>query len=156
MRIPARRLGGTRTITALTLVEIMVVVLIMGMIAGLVTKVVIDRLQEAKVETARTQIAELVDTLELFYMDNDFYPSSDQGLRALEFKPATGRIPKKWPLSGYMSSIPKDPWGNNYDYVSPGAVKPFEIISYGRDGEVGGEGFDADVRSWELGGAGED
>ncbi len=137
----------------LTLLEIMVVLLIMGMIAGIVTKVVIDRIEMARVETAKIQIAEFKATLDLFSLENSFYPTMGQGLKALVTKPTTGRVPDKWPEHGYMPSIPEDPWGNEYIYVSPGTNDDYEIICRGRDGLPGGEGFDADINSWELGGA---
>lgn len=142
-----------RNAAGLTLLEIMVVVVIMGMIAGIVAKVVTDRIESARVETAKTQIAEFAGALELFYLDNSFYPATDQGLEALVTKPTSGREPVKWPERGYMTAIPADPWGHEYVYVSPGSNAPFEIISLGRDGVEGGEGFDADIASWELAGA---
>ena len=139
-----------RHAAGVTLLEIMVVVAIMGMIAGIVTKLVMDRLQEARVTTTGTEMRNIMDALEFFYMDNHFYPSTEQGLRALVEKPATGRIPGKFPPNGYLSAFPRDEWNNDYLYISPGAQRPYEIISLGRDGEEGGEGYDADIKSWEL------
>ena len=138
----------------LTLIEIMVVVVIMGMIAGLVTTVVVDRLQAAKVETAKAQIRQFMNALDLFYLDNSFYPTSEQGLDALVTKPATGRTPTKWPEDGYLPSIPKDPWGNDYVFISPGSSAKYEILCLGRDGQEGGTGYDDDVQSWDLSKAG--
>ena len=147
-----RNRASLRRDAALTLLEIMVVVVIMGMIAGIVAKVVVDRIESAKVETARTQMAEMAGALDLFYLDNSFYPTTEQGLAALAVKPSTGRMPDKWPPRGYMPAIPLDPWGHEYVYVSPGTHAEFEIICLGRDGVEGGEGFDADINSWELAG----
>jgi len=148
-----RRFAGRRPDRGLTLLEIMVVLLIMGLIASVVTKVVVDRIEMARVQTAKTQIAEFKGALDLFYLENSFYPSTEQGLQALVTKPTTGRVPEKWPEHGYMPSIPLDPWGHEYIYISPGSHADYEIICLGRDGVEGGEGFDADIRSWELGGA---
>lgn len=137
-----------------TLLEIMVVVVIMGMIAAVVSKVVVDRLEVAKVELAKAQIREMAGALDLFYMDNGFYPTTEQGLQALVEQPTSEPVPKVWPENGYLGApaVPKDPWGREYIYVSPGANRPFEIISLGRDGVEGGEGFDADIKSWALSG----
>jgi len=133
----------------MTLLEIMVVVVIMGIIAGIVTKVVVDKAERARVVKARTEIAEMRDALGLFFIDNAFYPSSLQGLVT---KPGDREV-KNWPPGGYMPTIPKDPWGNEYLYVSPGVNHPFEITCLGADGVEGGEGFDADIHSWDLSGS---
>ena len=91
------------------------------------------------------------EALGLFKLDNGFYPSTDQGLKALVEKPETGRIPGKYSVDGYLKKTPVDPWGNNYVYLSPGLHSNyFDLISYGADGQPGGEGFDADINSWEL------
>ena len=134
---------------AFTLVEVMVVVLILGMLAGIVTKVVVDRIQHARVQKARVEISEFMGALDLFYVDHSFYPSTAQGLRALVTRPADERV-RTWPEHGYLAAVPLDPWGNPYEYISPGLEHTFEIICYGRDGMEGGEGVDADIRSWEL------
>lgn len=137
----------------MTLLEIMVVVLIMGMLATIVAKQVVDRYQQAKVETARTEIGVIREAVELFYLDNDFYPSS---LEDLVKKPATGRELKRWPENGYLDAVPVDSWKNEYIYVAPATDGPFEIISLGRDGAEGGEGYDRDIRSSDLRGTGQD
>ena len=148
--------AGARTGVApggFTLLEIMVVVIIMGMIASIVTKVVVDRIELARVETTKMQIAEIAGALEQFYLDNGFYPSTEQGLQALVTKPTSGRVPDKWQEHGYMASVPADKWGRDFIYVSPGTHADYEITSLGRDGVEGGEGFDADIHSWELQGS---
>ena len=151
MRISKCRFPSQHNTKAMTLIEIMVVVAIMGMIAAVVAKTVMDKLQKAKVDIAKTEISEYVGALQFFYLDNDFYPSTSQGLKALIEKPTTGQIPKKYPPNGYLENATLlDPWNNEYQYFSPGAVKEFDIISFGRDGREGGEGFDADIKSWEL------
>mgnify|MGYP001203991915 CR=1 FL=1 len=144
--------GARRGEAGLTLIEIMVVVVILGMIAGIVSKVVVDRIEAAKVETAKAQIAEFMGALDLFYLDNGFYPSSEQGLQALVSKPTTGRAPEKYPERGYLRSLPLDPWNREYIYVCPGQHGDFDVVCLGRDGAEGGSGFDGDVNSWELGG----
>ncbi len=141
-----------RTLQAFTLVEMMVVVLIIGLLAGIVTKVVIDRVDMANKEAGKVQIAEFIGALELFYTDNGFFPSMEQGLEALVTRPTGEPAPKKWPPNAYLRTIPLDPWDNEYLYVEPGAHGPFDIISYGRDGTEGGDGFDADITSWNLSG----
>jgi len=150
MRMDARRFPATRSMSGITLLEIMAVVVIMGIIATIVTKVVIDQVQEARGTATEVEMRNVMDTLELFFLANNFYPSSEQGLKALVEKPSSGRIPKKYPPNGYLNAVPKDKWGNDYIYRSPGSGRPYEIISYGRDGEEGGEGYDADIKSWEL------
>lgn len=139
-----------RTTSAVTLLEVMVVVAIVGMIGTMVGLAALDRFQTAKEEVARTQISTMAEALSLFALDNDFYPSTEQGLNALVSAPSTGRTPKKFPEGGYMDSVPLDPWGNEYVYVSPAPEGNFLIMSLGRDGLQGGEGHDADILSTEL------
>ncbi len=140
----------SRTRQAFTLVEMMVVVLIIGLLAGIVTKVVVDRIDIAKQRTAEAQIAEFMGSFDMFYADNGFYPSMEQGLEALVTKPTDGRVPENWPPNAYLRTIPLDPWDNEYLYVEPGAHGPYDVICYGRDLKEGGEGFDADITSWNL------
>lgn len=141
-----------RAAEGMTLLEVMVVVLIIGMIATIVGKVVLDRMEDGKVSVAKAQIAEFVGALDFFYMDNNFYPTTEQGLKALISKPTTGPSADKWGQRKYLSSetIPLDPWGHEYFYQCPGSNGKFDIICYGRDGVEGGEGYDADIHSWEL------
>jgi general secretion pathway protein G len=134
-----------------TLIEIMVVVVILGILAAIVVPRLLSRPDEAKVTKARVDMKSIEEALGLFKLDNGFYPSTDQGLKALVEKPETGRIPAKYSVDGYLKKTPLDPWGNNYVYLSPGLHSNyFDLISYGADGQPGGEGFDADINSWEL------
>jgi len=149
MRYETRWLRTPRRLTALTLLEIMVVVLILGLIAGIVGVGVIGRKEKANVTLVRVQIADIMNTLEFFYLDQKFYPTSAQGLKALVTNPGDERI-TDWPENGYLPRVPKDPWGNPYKYISPGAHGKYDIICYGRDGVAGGTGYDADIQSWEL------
>lgn len=136
-----------------TLIELMVVIAILGILAALVAPSIIGRKEDAMRASAKVQIRNLEQALKLFYVDNGFYPSTEQGLQALVEKPAIGRIPVRWREGGYLerSSVPKDPWGNPFVYLSPGVhSRDFDIISYGADGQEGGEGKDADIQSWAL------
>ncbi|HEX9113715.1 MAG TPA: type II secretion system major pseudopilin GspG [Nitrospirota bacterium] len=136
-----------------TLIEIMVVIIILGLLAGLVLPRFLGQEEKAKVEVAKTQIRSLEGALDAYKLDNGFYPSTDQGLDALIKKPETGRIPEKWREGGYLkpARIPKDPWGKDYVYLSPGSEnREYEIVSYGADGEPGGEGNKADIESWKM------
>jgi len=136
-----------------TLIEIMVVVIILGLLAGLVLPKILGREEEARLSSAKLQIKALENALDGYKLDNGFYPTTDQGLDALIKKPESGRIPMKWRDGGYLkpSRIPKDPWGFDYHYYSPGNEnREYEIISYGPDGEPGGEGKNADIESWKI------
>ena len=134
-----------------TLVEIMVVVVILGILAAVIVPRFLSRPDEAKVTKAQVDIKSLEEALGLFKLDNGFFPSTEQGLKALVTKPESGRIPKKFAEGGYLKKVPNDPWGNPFVYISPGVrSRDFDLISYGADGEPGGEGFDADINSWEI------
>ena len=136
-----------------TLIEIMVVVIILGLLAGLVLPRILGQEEKAKVETTKVQIRSLESALDAFKLDNGFYPTTDQGFDALIKKPEAGRIPNKWREGGYLkpARIPKDPWGKDYVYFSPGSEgREYEIISYGADNEPGGEGNNADIQSWKM------
>ncbi len=136
-----------------TLIEIMVVVIILGLLATIVLTNVMGREDEARINAAKAQIRSLEGALDGFKLDNGFYPATDQGLDALIKKPETGRIPTKWKEGGYLkpARIPKDPWGTDYHYYSPGNEgREYEIISYGADGEPGGEKKNADIESWKM------
>lgn len=147
---PHRRISRYR---GFTLIELMVVIAILGILAALVAPSIIGRKEDAMRAAAKTQIKNFEQALKLFYVDNGFYPSTEQGLAALVEKPSIGRIPPRWREGGYLESksVPKDPWGNPYVYISPGIhSRDFDIISYGADGQEGGEGKDGDVQSWAL------
>ncbi len=137
----------------MTLIEIMVVITILGLIATVVTVNVLDRLDEAKVSTARTQIKSLEQALDQFRRDNGYYPSTEQGLQALVEKPSVGRIPKRYPSGGYIkgNKVPEDPWGCDYVYQNPGpGGQDYAITSLGADCQEGGEEVDADIHSYET------
>lgn len=142
-----RLLKGSR---GFTLIEIMVVLIIIGLLAGIVVPRLMGRTEEAKRTKASVQIKNLQSALDLYKLDSGIYPSTEQGLQALVEKPALGEMPRGWKEGGYMDKIPKDPWGNNYMYISPGVHGDYDLYSYGADGEEGGEGKDADIQSWNL------
>ena len=135
-----------------TLIELMVVIIILGVLAIYVGPKIMGRPEEAKQVKARVDIAALETALKLYKLDNGVYPGTDQGLQALVEKPETGNVPRKWRDGGYLekSKVPKDPWGNDFVYLSPGAHGDFDIISYGSDGVPGGEGSNKDINSWEI------
>jgi len=134
-----------------TLLEILIVITILGILASLVAVRLMDRPGEARALKAEMDIKTLETALKLYKLDNAFYPTTEQGLNALVEKPTTGRIPMKWREGGYLEKevVPKDPWGNDYLFLSPGAHnRDFDLWSYGADGEEGGEGENADVSNW--------
>ncbi len=136
-----------------TLIELLVVVIILGVLAGLIIPRVMDRPEEARRTKARLQIETLENALRLFHLDNGFYPGTEQGLEALVRKPETGRTILKWREGGYLDKerVPKDPWGNDFRYLSPGIRnRDYDLWSPGPDGKDGGEGRDRDVTNWEA------
>ncbi|OGW55133.1 MAG: type II secretion system protein GspG [Nitrospirae bacterium RIFCSPLOWO2_02_42_7] len=133
-----------------TLIEIMVVLIIIGLLAGIVVPRLMGRTEEAKRTKAAVQIKNFQSALDLYRLDSGIYPSTDQGLQALVEKPAVGEIPRNWKDDGYIDKIPKDPWGDNYIYLSPGVHGDYDLYSYGADGEEGGDGKDADIQSWNI------
>jgi len=135
-----------------TLIEIMVVIIILGILAMYVAPKLMGRPEEAKQVRAKMDIAALETALKLYKLDSGIYPGTEQGLLALVQKPETGVIPKKWRQGGYLEKgkVPKDPWGNDYIYLSPGLKGDFDIISYGADGVPGGENENKDITNWDT------
>ena len=135
-----------------TLIELMVVIVILGILAGLIVPRIMGRPEQAKQLKAKIQIESLETALKLYKLDNGNYPDTQQGLQALIEKPETGNIPPKWKAGGYLEKgrLPKDPWGNDFIYLSPGLNGEYDLISYGADGVPGGEGKDKDINSWEI------
>jgi general secretion pathway protein G len=135
-----------------TLIELMVVLVILGVLASLIVPRIMSRPEEARRIKARVDIQSLETALKLYNLDSGDYPTTEQGLQALIDPPSVGTLPTKWRDGGYLEKrkIPKDPWGNDYIYLSPGTQGDFDLISYGADGELGGEGKDEDVVNWEL------
>ena len=133
-----------------TLIEIMVVVVIMGILAALIVPKLMGRTDDARVTAAHQDIATIMQALKLYKLDNQRYPTTEQGLKALTEKPASGPEARGWKSGGYLDKVPKDPWGNAYQYLSPGIKGEVDVFSYGADGQPGGAGNDADIGSWEL------
>jgi general secretion pathway protein G len=132
-----------------TLIEILVVITILGILAALIVPRVMDRPDQARVTAARADIAAIMGALKLYRLDNGVYPSNEQGLAALAKKPDRGDIPKNWKPGGYLDKLPTDPWGADYQYLNPGIRGEVDVFSFGKDGRPGGEGFDADIGSWQ-------
>jgi general secretion pathway protein G len=141
--MPFRRIGG------FTLIEILVVIVILGILAALIVPRVMDRPDQARVVAARSDIAAIMGALKLYRLDNGAYPSSEQGLAALVRKPERGEIPRNWKSGGYLEKLPVDPWGLEYQYLNPGIRGEVDVFSFGADRKSGGEGFDADIGSWQ-------
>jgi general secretion pathway protein G len=133
-----------------TLIEIMVVVVIMGILAALVVPKLMGRTDDARIIAARQDIATVMQALKLYRLDNQRYPTTEQGLQALLTKPTSGPASDGWKAGGYIDKLPKDPWGAQYQYLSPGVKGEVDVFSYGADGQPGGTGNDADIGSWEL------
>jgi len=135
-----------------TLIELMVVIIILGILAGLIVPRIMGRPEEARRMKARVQIESMETALKLYKLDNGYYPTTEQGLQALVQPPTVGKLPKNWREGGYLEKgrVPTDPWGNDYVYLCPGIHYDFDLISYGADGQPGGEGDNRDTNNWEL------
>lgn len=140
---------GSRT-SGFTLIEIMVVVVIIAILAALIVPKVMSRPDEARIVAARHDVATLMQALKLYRLDNLRYPTTEQGLTALVARPTAGPPPANWKAGGYLERLPKDPWGNPYQYLNPGLRGEIDVFSFGADGIAGGEGVDADIGSWSL------
>jgi general secretion pathway protein G len=144
MPMVARRRAG------FTLLEVMVVVVILGILAALVVPQIIGRPDDARVIAARQDISTLMQALKLYRLDNLRYPTTEQGLQALAAKPVTTPVPPNWKSGGYVERLPRDPWGNAYQYLNPGLHGEIDVFSLGADGAPGGEGNNADIGSWNV------
>ena len=133
-----------------TLLEVMVVVVILGILAALVVPKIISRPDEARVIAAKQDIASVMQALKLYRLDNQRYPTTEQGLQALVTPPASTPLPPNWKAGGYVERLPKDPWGNPYQYLNPGIHGEIDVFSFGADGAPGGDSNDADIGSWSL------
>lgn len=133
-----------------TLIEIMVVVVIMGILAALVVPKLMGRTDDARIIAAKQDIVTIMQGLKLYKLDNQRYPTTEQGLQALITKPISGPAANGWKTGGYLDKLPRDPWGGSYQYLSPGIKGEIDVLSLGADGQVGGVGNDADIGSWEL------
>jgi general secretion pathway protein G len=132
------------------LIEVLVVVVILGILAGLIVPRIMDRPDQARVVAAKNDINAIMNALKLYRLDNGTYPTSEQGLMALVRKPDVGDVPRNWKSGGYLERLPKDPWQHDYQYLNPGIHNDVDIVSLGRDGQPGGDGYDADIGSWDA------
>ena len=137
----ARRAAG------FTLIELMVVLVIIGVLAALIVPNVLDRTDDARATAARTDVHNIMQALKLYKLDNQRYPTPEQGLAALVQRPSTPPVPGNW--KPYLEKLPNDPWGRPYQYLNPGIKGEVDVMSFGADGKSGGEGKDADIGSWQ-------
>ena len=136
-----------RVAAGFTLIELMVVLVIIGVLAALIVPNVLERADDARATAAKTDVNNLMQALKLYKLDNQRYPTAEQGLQALLAKPTTGPIPTNW--KSYLDKLPNDPWGRPYQYLNPGVKGEIDVMSFGADGQPGGEGKNADVGSWD-------
>ena len=132
-----------------TLIEIMVVIAIIGILATLIVPKIMGRPDEARATAAKQDVGTIVQALKLYRLDIGRYPTTDQGLKALVEKPSAEPVPQNWKVGGYLESLPKDPWGNAYQYSNPGTNSEIDVYSFGADGKLGGTGLDTDIGNWQ-------
>ena len=139
--------GRLRRAAGFTLIELMVVLVIIGVLAALIVPNVLDRTDDARATAARTDIGNLMQALKLYKLDNQRYPTAEQGLQALIARPSAPPVPGNW--RPYLEKLPNDPWGQPYQYLNPGIRGEIDVMSFGADGQSGGDGKNADIGSWQ-------
>ena len=130
-----------------TLIEMMVVLVIIGVLAALIVPNVLDRTDDARATAARTDVHNIMQALKLYKLDNLRFHTAEQGLQALVVRPTTTPAPANW--KPYLEKLPNDPWGRPYRYLNPGVQGEVDVMSFGADGQSGGEGKNADIGSWQ-------
>ncbi|MDL1973813.1 MAG: type II secretion system major pseudopilin GspG [Deltaproteobacteria bacterium] len=135
-----------------TLIELMAVIIILGILAGLIIPRIMGSPEEARRIKATLQMESIETALKMYRLDNGVYPSTEQGLQALVEPPSVGILAKRWREGGYLEKgrIPKDPWKNEFVYLCPGINSDYDLSSYGPDDQEGGEGINADINNWDL------
>jgi general secretion pathway protein G len=146
--VGASRSSRRRRAAGFTLIELMVVIMILGVLAALIVPRVMTRPDEARAIAARQDIAQIMQQLRLYRLDNGRYPTSDQGIQALVTRPTSGPVPNNW--KSYLDKVPNDPWGKPYQYLNPGIRGEIDVFSLGADGQTGGTGADTDIGNWDL------
>ncbi len=131
-----------------TLIELMVVIVILGVLGTLVVPRLMSKPDEARVTAAKTNLSSIMQALDMYRLDNQRYPTAEQGLAALAVRPTAAPVPNNW--KQYLKEAPVDPWGRPYVFLNPGIKAEIDVMSYGADGQQGGEGFNADIGSWSL------
>ena len=144
----ARPFCAVRRTRGFTLIELMVVLVIIGVLAALIVPNVLDRTDDARATAARTDVHNIMQALKLYKVDNQRFPTAEQGLQALVQRPAAGPAPVNW-KGPYLEKLPNDPWGSPYQYLNPGVQAEVDVMSFGADGQSGGDGKNADIGSWQ-------
>ena len=147
--IPASATSRPRE-AGFSLLELMVVVVIMSILALVILPRIIDRPDQARIARVQSDLATISSALKLYRLDNFRYPTTEQGLKALVSRPSSEPIPRNWAKSGYIDRLPKDPWGGEYQYLSPGVHGEFDVFTLGADGIAGGSDMNADLGTWTL------
>jgi len=143
----SKKTQSVRRQRGFTLIELMVVLAIIGILASLVVPNILGRADDARMTAAKTDVGNLMQALKLYKLDNQRFPTAEQGLQALVTKPSTEPVPTNW--KSYLDKLPTDPWGKPYQYLNPGLKSEVDVMSWGADGQTGGEGVNADIGSWQ-------
>jgi general secretion pathway protein G len=143
----SKKTQSVRKQRGFTLIELMVVLAIIGILASLVVPNILGRADDARMTAAKTDVGNLMQALKLYKLDNQRFPTAEQGLQALVTKPTTEPVPTNW--KSYLDKLPTDPWGKPYQYLNPGLKSEVDVMSWGADGQTGGEGVNADIGSWQ-------
>lgn len=145
--LPIQQSLRRQLVRGFTLIELMVVLVIIGVLAALIVPNVLERADDARATAAKTDVNNVMQALKLYKLDNQIYPTAEQGLQALVVRPSSGPAAPNWKT--YLEKLPNDPWGRPYLYLNPGIKAEIDVMSFGADGQAGGEGKNADIGSWQ-------